>query len=68
MLFFGHALINSVKNVDKMFYLVEEGDRQYLVMVTDEFIETRPLARRITDNKFEIGDWKFIKNRYKIRP
>ena len=24
------ALINSVKNVDKMFYLVEEGDRQYL--------------------------------------
>jgi transcriptional regulator with XRE-family HTH domain len=62
------ALINSVKNVDKMFYLVEEGDRQYLVMVTDEFIETRPLARRITDNKFEIGDWKFIKSRYKIRP
>lgn len=62
------ALINSVKNVDKMFYLVEEENRQYLVMVTDEFIETRPLARRITDNKFEIGDWKFIKNRYKIRP
>ncbi len=62
------ALINSVKNVDKMFYLVEEGDRQYLVMVTDEFIETRPLARRITDNKFEIGDWKFIKSRYKIHP
>lgn len=62
------ALINSVKNGDKMFYLVEEGDRQYLVMVTDEFIETRPLARRITDNKFEIGDWKFIKSRYKIRP
>ena len=62
------ALINSVKNVDKMFCLVEEGDRQYLVMVTDEFIETRPLARRITDNKFEIGDWKFIKSRYKIRP
>ncbi len=62
------ALINSIKNVDKMFYLVEEGDRQYLVMVTDEFIETRPLARRITDNKFEIGDWKFIKSKYKIHP
>ena len=62
------ALINSVKNVDKMFYLVEEENRQYLVMVTDEFIETRPLARRITDNKFEIGDWKFIKSRYKICP
>ena len=62
------ALINSVKNVDKMFFLVEEENRQYLVMVTDEFIETRPLARRITDNKFEIGDWKFIKSRYKIHP
>jgi transcriptional regulator with XRE-family HTH domain len=61
------ALINSVKNVDKMFYLVEEENRQYLVMMTDEFIETRPLTRRITDNKFEIGDWKFIKSRYKIR-
>ena len=62
------ALINSVKNVDQMFYLAEDGDRHYLVMVTDEFIETRPLARRITDNKFEIGDWKFIKSRYKIHP
>ena len=34
-------LINSFKNLDKEFYLVTEGDQQYFVTVTDEFIESR---------------------------
>ena len=55
------GLINSVKNTDKQFYLVEKDDRQFFVTVTDEFIETRQLAKKMTDNKFEIGNWKFTK-------
>jgi transcriptional regulator with XRE-family HTH domain len=53
-------MINSVKNLDKSFYLVNDGDKQFLVTVTDEFIESRQLASKITDKKFRIGEFKFI--------
>lgn len=54
-------LIHSLRNLDKEFYLVEKGDRQFFVTVTDEFIETRELQGRISDKKFTIGDWKFVR-------
>ena len=60
-------LINSFKNMDKEFYLVEKDRKQFLVTVTDEFIETRQLAKRITADKFEIGNWKFIKCAYEVK-
>ena len=60
-------LINSFKNMDKEFYLVEKDGKQFLVTVTDEFIETRQLAKRITADKFEIGNWKFTKCAYKVK-
>ena len=60
-------LINSFKNMDKEFYLVEKDGKQFLVTVTDEFVETRQLAKRITAEKFEIGNWKFIKCTYKAK-
>ena len=47
-------LINSFKNMDKEFYLVARDGKQLLVIVTDEFIETRQLAKPITADKFEI--------------
>ncbi len=59
-------LINSFKNIDKEFYLVEKDGKQFLVTITDEFIETRQLAKRITAEKFEIGNWKFIKCAYEV--
>ena len=40
-------LINSFKNMDKEFYIVLEGDKQYFVTVTDEFIESRRLVKHI---------------------
>lgn len=52
-------MINSIKNVDKEFYLVTQGEKQNLVMVTDEFIESRQLRERITARKFEIGNFAF---------
>lgn len=52
--------INEVKNLDKEFYLVNQGDKQFLVIISDEFIESRELTQKITEKKFEIGEWKFI--------
>ena len=52
--------INEMKNLDKEFYLVNQGDKQFLVIISDEFIESRELTQKITEKKFEIGDWKFI--------
>lgn len=51
--------IHDANNVDKHFYLVDDDDKQFLVMVTDEFIESRQLASKITDKKFCIGEFKF---------
>ncbi len=60
-------VVHSVKNIDKAFFLVEkDDDRQFLVTVTDEFIETRQLMRYIESKKFEIGEWQFTKCRYVI--
>ena len=52
-------LINGVNNLDKEFYLVNDEDKQFLVMVTDEFIESRQLARKMVEKKFEIGEFSF---------
>ena len=60
-------LINSFKNADKEFYLVLRGNDQFLVTVTDEFIESRRLVEHITEDRFEIGNWKFIKCRYEVK-
>lgn len=59
--------INGIKNLDKEFYLVEKDGKQFFVTVTDEFIETRPLAKPIDSEKFEIGNWKFIKCAYIVK-
>ena len=53
-------LMKSIDNVDNEFYLVNSDQRQYLVVVTSEFIESRELAKHITEKKFEIGKYKFI--------
>lgn len=60
-------LINSLKNLDKEFYLIEKGGKQFFVVVTDEFIETRRLPKRIDDKKFEIGNIRFTKCAYKVK-
>ena len=61
------ALINSVKNADKMFYLAEQETKQYLVMVTDGFIEIRRLGTIVTGDNFEVDNFKFKKCKYKVK-
>ena len=53
-------LTKALNNLDKEFYLVRQGQRQYLVMVTSEFLESRELAEPMTEKKFQIGNFKYI--------
>lgn len=52
--------INGIKNTDKEFYLVNDAGKQYFVIVFDEFIESRQLSEKITERKFEIGNFSFV--------
>ena len=60
-------LINSLKHMDKEFYLVEKDGKQSLVTVTDEFIETRQLSGYFAEKKFRIGTWEFVKCAYEVK-
>ena len=60
-------MINSFRNIDKEFYLVERDEKQFLVTVSDEFVETRRLLKSVKGNKFEIGNWKFTKCTYEVK-
>ena len=46
-------------NSNDPYYLVETNIKQYLVCVTNEFINTTELSHRITDKKFIIGSNRF---------
>lgn len=51
--------INGLRHLDKEFYLVRKAEQQYLVIVTDEYIESRRLSQPITQKKFSIGNFVF---------
>lgn len=52
--------LNAIKNTDKEFYLVNQFSKQFLVIITDEFIESRQLCQKITDKKFTIKNYLFV--------
>lgn len=56
-----------MKDLDKQYYLAEQDGRQFLVLVTDEFIVSRELSQKQYDGKFEIGDIKFTKCTYEVK-
>ena len=58
--------VDWVKQTDKSFYLIEKEDRQFLVTVTDVFVEIRPLEHPLQGNSFRIDGWSFIKCNYEI--
>lgn len=48
------------------YYLVTQGNRQFFVEVSDEFITATSLAQPITKNKFYIGDRQYMRIKYEI--
>ena len=57
---------NPVKHTDKAFYLIEKENRQFLVTVTDTFIELRPIDPPPEGGSFRVDGWSFIKSNYEI--
>lgn len=53
-------IINSFKKTDKMFYLVSQENKQFLTVVTEDYIESRQLINRINEKCFAIGSYRFI--------
>ena len=52
-------LAYALKNVDNEYYLVQDGAKQFLVLVTKEFIESREIVDNVYGNQFEIGNMRF---------
>ncbi len=55
-------LINSIKLVGNEYYLVINGENQYLVTVSNEFIETRRMSVKVETAKgsrFVVGDIRY---------
>ena len=57
---------NLIHNTDKEFYLVEKDERQFLVTVTDAFLEIRMLEQPLLGSSFSFGGWNFIRYHYEI--
>lgn len=60
-------LANELKNVNKSFFLVNKDSKQYFVLITNEFIESREMIKPMTEDKFEIGEMRFTKCRYPVK-
>lgn len=57
----GTDIVNAVQNLNNTFYLAENDKKQFFIVVSDEFMEIRQVASRITGKKFEVGDFKLVK-------
>ena len=58
--------VDRIKNTDKAFYLMEKDGRQFLVTVTDTFVELRLLEQPPEGTSFRVHGWSFIKCKYEI--
>lgn len=55
-------VLDSLKSLDKEFYLAVRPGKQFLVLVSDEFVESRELVKAMpteTNSRFEIGETEF---------
>ena len=50
----------SINNIDNEFYLIIDKDKQYLALVTSDYIEIEELKDKIDKNKFTHGNYKFV--------
>lgn len=59
-------LFHQIADLPNAYYLVDKEDMQFFVVVTDDFIESTVMSRKITGNTFEIGDYQYQKALYQI--
>lgn len=58
-------LVDYANNTDG-YYLVEKGNRQYLVRVSKDFIHTSELSVRVDPKRFDVGSSRFSKAGYQL--
>lgn len=56
-------LANELKNVDKAYYLVDKDGKQYFVVVSNEYIESREMIKPVMKRRFDINDMRFTRCR-----
>ena len=59
-------VFNQIADARNAYYLVLQDGKQILVTVTDDFIESKVMAKKIIGDKFEIGEYKYQKAVYKV--
>lgn len=59
-------LFNQIADVHKECYLVQQDGKQIFVTVTEDFIESKVMAKEIVGDKFEVGDYKYQKAVYRV--
>ncbi|MCR4610115.1 MAG: helix-turn-helix domain-containing protein [Eubacterium sp.] len=59
-------VFNQIADAHNAYYLVEQEGKQIMVTVTEDFIESRVMAKEIVGNKFEIGEYVYRKAAYKV--
>ena len=58
--------MKSVRDIDKVFYLVEQNGEQLFVTVTDGYLEIRSLTQKLPQKTFQLGNWTFIRCDYLV--
>lgn len=59
-------VFHQIADAHNAYYLVEQEDSQIFVTVTEDFIESKIMAKEITGEKFDIGEYYFRKVSYKL--
>ncbi|MBR6880258.1 MAG: helix-turn-helix domain-containing protein [Clostridiales bacterium] len=59
-------VFNQIADAKNAYYLVEGDGKQIFVTVTEDFIESRVMAKPVTGDKFEIGDFTYRKAAFKV--
>ena len=58
--------VEQLREPDKAFYLLEREGRQFLVTVTDTYVELRSLETQVQGSSFSLEGWNFIKYKYQL--
>ena len=58
--------VEQLREPDKAFYLMEREGRQFLVTVTDVYVEVRPLEVPPKGNRFHFRGWDLICCNYRL--
>ena len=59
-------VFNQIADAHNAYYLVQQDGKQIFVTVSEDFIESKVLAKEILGDKFEIGEYKYQKATYKV--